>query len=227
VTNKPQVAGGERYFGGEPPSKGKRLEAGNDDCIDITPKTGLKPAWLPDFEIATVDGVLSLEECKRIVTLAERHGFRLATSRGPKYGEAIREHGRLALDDVVLARSLWDGVLQTVMKTVEIGGKQACGLNPMFRVYKYEQGQVFGAHYDQSMLVAGNATEYTLLIYLSGELKGGETVFYSKRGKEVYTCQPCAGRALLHRHGSACLLHEARTVEHGVKYVLRSDVVFA
>lgn len=106
-------------------------------------------------------------------------------------------------------------------------GRRPCGLNPMLRIYKYEPKQVFGAHFDQSMMVGGSSTEYTLLVYLSGELGGGETVFYGNRGKVVAAVQPQEGLALLHRHGAACLLHEARPVTRGVKYVLRSDVVFA
>jgi len=38
---------------------------------------------------------------------------------------------------------------------------------------------------------------------------------------------PIEGMALLHVHGDKCLLHEARNVTKGVKYVFRSDVVFA
>lgn len=38
---------------------------------------------------------------------------------------------------------------------------------------------------------------------------------------------PTEGMALVHIHGDKCMLHEARNVTKGVKYVLRSDVVFA
>jgi len=38
---------------------------------------------------------------------------------------------------------------------------------------------------------------------------------------------PIEGMALLHIHGDKCLLHEARNVTKGVKYVFRSDVIFA
>lgn len=38
---------------------------------------------------------------------------------------------------------------------------------------------------------------------------------------------PLEGMALLHIHGNKCMLHEARVVTKNVKYVLRSDVVFA
>jgi hypothetical protein len=38
---------------------------------------------------------------------------------------------------------------------------------------------------------------------------------------------PTEGMALLHIHGDKCMLHEARNVTKGVKYVFRSDVAFA
>ncbi len=58
-------------------------------------------------------------------------------------------------------------------------------------------------------------------------LVGGETVFYGPRGREVARVAPKAGLALLHRHGDECLEHEGAAVQAGLKYVLRSDVVFA
>jgi hypothetical protein len=67
-------------------------------------------------------------------------------------------------------------------------------------------------------------------------LQGGETVFYNTpiRGQKrlaqehsvAASVSPVAGLALIHRHGSQCLLHEAREVISGAKYVLRSDLVF-
>ncbi len=47
------------------------------------------------------------------------------------------------------------------------------------------------------------------------------------RGRKVATVAPDAGLALLHLHGDDCLQHEAMEVRRGVKYILRSDVVFA
>lgn len=63
-------------------------------------------------------------------------------------------------------------------------------------MYRYQQGQSFGAHYDESVIEkddAGNdvVSEYTVLIYLNGErdsdLMGGETVFYPKGKKPIPT----------------------------------------
>ncbi|PQM34397.1 uncharacterized protein Pyn_07554 [Prunus yedoensis var. nudiflora] len=111
----------------------------------------------------------------------------------------------------------------------------------------YKVGQRFGRHIDESNdLGDGKRTHYTLLIYLSGGFKpkatndksspkdssseplvGGETVFYGSRNTVVAEVPPTEGMALLHIHGDKCLLHEARNVTKGIKYVFRSDVVFA
>ena len=82
-------------------------------------------------------------------------------------------------------------------------------------------------------------TTWTLLLYLTSAKSGclgGETVFYpegegsaaSKR-KDRGTAAPIvveldAGMALLHSHGSECLLHEGKEVTEGEKWVIRSDL---
>lgn len=43
----------------------------------------------------------------------------------------------------------------------------------------------------------------------------------------IFQVTPTEGMALLHIHGDKCMLHEARNVSKGTKYVLRSDVAFA
>lgn len=46
-------------------------------------------------------------------------------------------------------------------------------------VRRYVRGQHFGRHIDEAVeAVPGKWTQFTLLIYLSGGLAGGETVFY-------------------------------------------------
>jgi len=115
---------------------------------------------------------------------------------------------------------------------------------------RYGVGQRFGKHVDDTCEVAPRQhTRYTLLIYLSGgrgsTLQGGETVFYGAavlsrwasyeygtattdhRGRLLAAVVPEAGKALLHLHGDDCLEHEAAVVTRGLKYVLRSDVVFS
>lgn len=99
----------------------------------------------------------------------------------------------------------------------------------------------FSAHYDDEYVDKQTEykSEWTLLIYLTGEdtldpalaVKGGETSFYpngvnKKGGGKSVDVAIKEGRAVLHRHGSDCMLHEGKVVREGVKWVLRSDVMF-
>jgi hypothetical protein len=101
-------------------------------------------------------------------------------------------------------------------------------------VYRYNVGERFEAHYDDSVCVGQGVTGFTLLVYLTGVesgegVKGGETVFYKRarvREEEAVIVEPMVGLGLVHLHGDKCLLHEGREVKRGVKWVLRSDVVF-
>ncbi|CAN0033386.1 unnamed protein product, partial [Discosporangium mesarthrocarpum] len=132
--------------------------------------------------------------------------------------------------------------------------RTASGCNANIRIYKYTVGQRFGKHIDESVEDEnGHLSQWTVLVYLNGgeeeaktagvgeTLKGGETVFYKARrtngGHEftfvhhtlfvVTAFSPMRGTALIHGHGGRCLLHEGARVEQGVKYLLRTDVMYA
>jgi predicted 2-oxoglutarate/Fe(II)-dependent dioxygenase YbiX len=144
--------------------------------------------------------------------------------------QAFRDNERLSVEDPALAQQLWEGTgLCEAMRGVEVDGGAAVGLNPLIRVYRYDKGQRFGRHIDESVEVTSRPrgiTQYTLLIYLS-DPQGGETLFYDLRGRRAASVKPRTGLALLHLHGDECMEHEGAAVTGGVKYVLRSDVVFA
>ncbi|KAG6753459.1 hypothetical protein POTOM_043527 [Populus tomentosa] len=61
----------------------------------------------------------------------------------------------------------------------------------------------------------------------SESLVEGETVFYGSRNSVLADVAPAEGMVLLHIHGDKCMLHEARNVTKGVKYIFRSDACFA
>ncbi|XP_031394732.1 uncharacterized protein LOC116206103 isoform X1 [Punica granatum] len=181
-------------------------------------------------------------ESQTFVKVAESIGFTHQGSLGPLKGEAYRDNDRVSVNDPALANTIWESGLNTLFSNIKIRGKVAVGLNPNIRFYRYKVGQRFGRHIDESVdLGEGRRTHYTLLIYLSGGPKlknsskdmasdvlvGGETVFYNSWNNVVAEVAPTEGMALVHIHGDKCMLHEARNVTKGVKYVFRSDVVFA
>jgi len=176
----------------------------------------------------------------------------VTTPTKPKKGDAVRFNDRFQTLDQSFADSLWTktGLKEAIEAYQEDGktsqdiwGGTPVGLYSNIRVYRYLKGQFFDKHYDDSntieFSVEGKATRcfttYTLLIYLTSSppIVGGETVFYTEatktsKGEEIVV-NPQQGMALLHAHGSACLLHEGREVTEDAdglgKWILRSDLV--
>lgn len=107
------------------------------------------------------------------------------------------------------------------------------GLLENIRVYRYDEGEYFGPHYDESVPSPVNPklfSQWTLLIYLSDKgvpVEGGETIFHlpGKKGDKMVV-RPERGAAMLHKHGASCMSHEGAVVRKGVKWVLRSDLLF-
>ena len=194
---------------------------------------------LADGTIFEFSNFLSREECNRVIGLAEAVGYTLTEFRETKYN-AHRRNGRIRVDSPILARQLWKR-LSGVGAFKRDGDRVACGLNPNFRLYRYERGDRFGMHIDEAVEIDDtHETLFTLLIYLNGigdtsagagPLAGGETVFYKgavvKRAQPILSFAPRTGSALAHMHGERCLLHEGGEVKSGVKYLLRTDVIYA
>ncbi|KAK4052887.1 hypothetical protein OIO90_004163 [Microbotryomycetes sp. JL221] len=157
-----------------------------------------------------------------------------------KPGHAQRSNFRFQTHDVNFARSLWSntGLDKFCQQHVpsHVKSKQPVGLNSNIRVYKYPEGSFFGPHYDDDVYdpTTKRRSEWTLLVYLTGQsdgVVGGETAFYPQANNKTdgprLDVDLVAGRALLHRHGHACMLHEGRKVDSGIKWVLRSDIMYA
>lgn len=187
-----------------------------------------------------IRGVLTPREARLMEEAAEANGYERATSRGPKHGEALRDHGRLVVDDPTTAHALWadTGLDQAVLRDVgSIDGRKPSGLNPSLRVYRYAKGEVFGAHFDDASDTPLGRTELTFLCYLTGagdgedgeRLVGGETAFYKGAhdgARELFRVAPEVGAALVFRHGAKCVPHASLAVTRGKKVVLRSDVAY-
>ena len=191
-----------------------------------------------DHLIYSVDNFFTAEECAAFVRFAEGRGF--AATDSPKTRDyAERKQGRQQSESPQLAAALFKRVKDVAPRHTRDGlAPVACNSN--IRIYKYETGDVFGKHYDEANLTSHGETRFTMLIYLGSlNVVGGETVFHAnargakKKGKgkqkehaPLFAVQPLQGRLLLHEHGERCLMHEAAPVIGGVKYVLRSDVIY-
>lgn len=169
--------------------------------------------------IFTIAGVLTPEECADTIRWTEGLGYETAPVSllgGPVVRPDIRNNARVMVDDALRAGEIWSRIAESVPARLE--GRQAVGLNERLRFYRYGPGQRFAPHTDGCHR-RGNGDEslLTLMIYLNGGVRGGETRFAEA------VIEPDPGLALIFDH---YLLHEGAVVTAGQKYVLRSDIMY-
>ncbi len=169
--------------------------------------------------IFTVDDFLTRAECLQYIVRSEEIGYELAkvnTAGGSKVKTDVRNNSRAFYNSEELAQMLWDKIQPFV--PMQLANSTACGLNELFRFYRYQRGHKFKGHIDESYV--RNEQEmsfFTFMVYLNDNFQGGDTTF---RGVRI---RPRQGMALLFLHS---LYHEGSEVTQGVKYVLRSDVMY-
>jgi prolyl 4-hydroxylase len=171
--------------------------------------------------IWTADDVLSPSECRSLVARIEAGGpapAPITTGKGFVMRPDIRNNTRVILDDAPLAAALYDRVLPHLPPV--LSGWNVCGANERFRGYRYEAGQRFALHYDGAFeRSVSEVSRLTFLVYLNDDYAGGTTDFPDHQRR----IEPRAGRALFFQHR---ILHEGCPVTAGVKYVLRSDIMY-
>lgn len=172
-------------------------------------------------EIFVIENFITDQECDDLISTADRIGFEEAKVQvgGGQQSmlKSVRNNERILYTSNELADLYWQRVQPFVVQ--EIGNYVACGLNEMFRFYKYAPGQRFKMHRDGSF--ERNANEcsfYTFLLYLNDDFEGGETEF-----QNIITINPKKGSLLLFHHP---LKHEGKVLLKGNKYAIRSDVMY-
>ncbi len=170
-------------------------------------------------ETFEIPGFLSPAECTAFIAKSEAMGYEMAkinAGLSQRIVSHIRNNERILHKDEALAASLWQQLKDHVPERVGIS--HAIGLNELFRFYKYQAGQKFRRHRDESY--QRNETEfscYTFMIYLNDDFEGGSTTFQRQ------IIRPEKGKALVFAHQ---LEHEGAEVTKGVKYVLRTDIMY-
>jgi len=170
----------------------------------------------------TLDDILDPIACTDLIARIEAAGPAAApitTASGFVMAPHIRNNTRVVFDDPALADRLFARIAPHV--PAQLCGMQAVGANERFRAYRYEPGQRFAPHRDGAFARTDRERSLlTFMVYLNDGFAGGDTAFH----EHGVVARPHTGRALLFQH---LLLHEGCTVTSGVKYVLRSDVMFA
>lgn len=176
----------------------------------------------------TLENILSLGECERLISGAEALGFGaagLGRAGEQTVATQFRDSARIIVEDSVLALQMFQRI-QPYLPTVW-QGRRILGLNEQLKFLRYHPGQKFVAHYDGSFCrpTTSNKTCLTVQLYLSpGEVVGGCTRFMGVYGEPAVSCTPDVGRALIFQHN---ILHEGEEVRKGVKYTIRTDVEYS
>ncbi|WP_251779000.1 2OG-Fe(II) oxygenase [Caldimonas mangrovi] len=170
--------------------------------------------------VLAISGFLSKDECKRFISLSEETGYEEAsvhTDAGERVFREARNNDRIIFDDPSLAHRLYQRALPYLPSVVD--GWQPSGFNERMRYYRYEQQQQFTWHQDGTYRRTEREESFlTFLMYLNENFKGGETAF----GWD--SIRPKQGMAVVFPHR---LRHMGAAVTEGVKYVLRTDVMYA
>lgn len=178
----------------------------------------------------TIDALLSSTECTELLAQYDAGPWLPATinAAGGRVVEThVRSSSTAIVKDEALGESLYARLLPHLPQSMvdKWGGTARrvvpAGLYHPLRIYRYEPGQHFGLHHDQSYHHPdGRRSLLTFMVYLNDGFEGGTTTFPEQ--KEIVV--PRTGMALLFQH---MLLHSGERVSSGTKYVLRSDVLFS
>ena len=168
-----------------------------------------------------IEDVASEAECQALIQSAEQGQWLKATvnsAEGRVVNERLRSNTLALIDDEPLAKDLFERIRSHVpakMKSMEV-----VGLKPRMRCYRYGPGQSFGLHHDQFYSGGpGERSQLTFMLYLNEDFEGGHTDFPDQQ----LVVKPKTGAVLLFQH---MVLHEGAAVRSGVKYVLRTDVLY-
>ncbi len=185
----------------------------------------------------TVSDLLTREECDRLIRISESEGFAPAQINAGGGRQVrmddTRKSGRCMLDSPEFAAMLWQRVRPLVEEEdrpdLPHDGWEVVGLNERLRFLRYTEGEYFKPHQDGMFRRRAQDGEseqsfLTLMLYLNDGARGGETNFLNPRDKTRMTSVvPRTGLGLVFNHE---LWHEGATVLSGVKYAIRTDVMF-
>jgi hypothetical protein len=179
--------------------------------------------------------------CVSLVRMSEESGYEPQCEDNEGCIVLPREFNkawRCIIHAPTVAAALWQRVRHAVpqVRAGADGGEwRAVGLNERLRFLKYHPGMSFAPHTDNRFRKDGMKTFTTALLYLGAEgidFSGGATRFCCtgyddsapRTARQDFSFHPAAGDVLAFDHE---VLHAGDAVTKGVKYVVRTDVMYA
>ena len=186
-----------------------------------------KAEVLDQNKVIVIHGFLSGEECAALIQRSESLRYEPGTVADVVI-EEVRNNERVIVDDVSLATDFFRRAEPSLPAVID--GHGLVGFNERWRFYRYGPGQTFKPHRDGSFMriKSWEESQMTFMIYLNDGMVGGETRFFSDmeqafRQRPYLSVQPKRGMALAFIHS---IWHEGAMVQSGLKYVLRTDVMY-
>jgi len=186
-----------------------------------------KAEVLDQDKVIVIHGFLSGEECAALIQRSESLRDEPGTVADVVI-EEVRNNERVIVDDVSLATDFLRRAEPSLPAVID--GHGLVGFNERWRFYRYGPGQTFKPHRDGSFMriKSWEESQMTFMIYLNDGMVGGETRFFSDmeqafRQRPYLSVQPKRGMALAFIHS---IWHEGAMVQSGLKYVLRTDVMY-
>lgn len=178
--------------------------------------------------IRTIEEFFSPEECQSFLDVCQIHGFK---SQYAGDGRLIRS--RSQFEDQFWANLIWERLESSLPKLADVYAEglspdpnpsrsldayAPVQLNERFRCYKYGADEEFRRHQDFAHEYSDTKRTFlTVLIYLNEGYAGGETSF------DDFCVKPKLGMLAMFPHE---LEHEGCKIVSGVKFTLRTDVVY-
>jgi len=201
--------------------------------------------------------VLSPQECDTLIHISEHMGYTedaaVSLKRNIRHNMNVNWITDNTTEQILWSRlsPLLKSSLQN-NHTYSLG-KTPLGLNQRFRFYRYEKGDYFATHTDGAwpgsrMIDNTPVTDafgdrhslFTCLIFLSENYSGGATTFLvdptnptkparTLEGANTVAIKTPKGGMLFFPHGQHPLhcLHSSALINQGVKYIIRTDVLFS
>eukprot|EP00760_Papus_ankaliazontas_P012942 PhM_4_TR15619/c0_g4_i1/m.68469 len=190
----------------------------------------------------TLTNFLSPEECNSILSAAEP----LLTDVSGLFPATYRAADRALVRCPKLAKSLFRRLTHYLTRDDIRGRVPMCfghtgvwfphSVNEVMKISRYQKGGAFADHRDGPWIPCENyGSVFTVLIYLNDDFVGGETTFILEqsvamdlgesavRKRHRAGVHPQRGAMVLFEHDA---LHSGQLVESGVKYILRTEVIF-
>lgn len=200
---------------------------------------------LPDGQCFVLYNLFTNNECDQLIKSGEDYGFLDLANR---YSQNYRNNQRIInyndkLKQVLLQRitNYVDNELEiinkhpTITTTFYTSGKWIIdNLNDTFRLCKYNPTNYFKRHYDEGFHPdpTSHRSLKTCMLYLNEDFDGGETIFYFDELRDIFKLndessliklKPMLGMCIIFNQN---ILHEGATVTSGLKYFIRTDILY-